>query len=108
MNKKTIAIFQNEWFDETTKGTPNIIELIDSEINVENKCIYMVMEMGDIDLSHLLKKAKQGESCCKKWCANDVATNARSCPYYSSRANVHSDLNQPTLCVRGPKLIILE
>jgi serine/threonine protein kinase len=57
MNKKTLAIFQNEInLMKRLRGRPNIIELVDSEINVENKCIYMVMEMGDIDLSHLLKK----------------------------------------------------
>lgn len=57
MNSKTQAIFQNEIdLMKKLRGRPNIIELIDSEINRERKCIYMVMEMGDIDLNHLLKK----------------------------------------------------
>ena len=60
MNRKTLSIFQNEInLMVKLKGKPNIIQLIDAEINMEKKCIYMVMEMGDIDLNHLLKKRRE-------------------------------------------------
>ena len=63
MNRKTLSIFQNEInLMVALKGKPNIIQLIDAEINMEKKCIYMVMEMGDIDLNHLLKKRKEEAS----------------------------------------------
>ena len=63
MNRKTLSIFQNEInLMVKLKGKPNIIQLIDAEINMEKKCIYMVMEMGDIDLNHLLKKRREEDS----------------------------------------------
>jgi serine/threonine-protein kinase TTK/MPS1 len=41
MNSKTQAIFQNEIdLMKKLRGRPNIIELIDSEINRERKCIW--------------------------------------------------------------------
>ena len=42
MNRKTLSIFQNEInLMVALKGKPNIIQLIDAEINMEKKCIYM-------------------------------------------------------------------
>jgi serine/threonine-protein kinase TTK/MPS1 len=41
------------------KGKPNIIQIIDSEINKEEKVLYLVIECGDIDLNKMLQIEKE-------------------------------------------------
>jgi serine/threonine-protein kinase TTK/MPS1 len=108
MNRKTLSIFQNEInLMVKLKGKPNIIQLIDAEINMEKKCIYMVMEMGDIDLNHLLKKRKEEAA------KSSVASNENFLritwqqmleAVHTIHQNriVHSDLKPANfLCVKG-------
>jgi serine/threonine-protein kinase TTK/MPS1 len=59
---------------ESLRGKSNIIQLIDYEINRAAKAILVVMEMGEIDLAHMLlkqsnsNKSKVNEHClCMYW-----------------------------------------
>jgi serine/threonine-protein kinase TTK/MPS1 len=59
IDRKTIAMFENEIdLMERLRGRDNIIQLVDSEINVSKKLIYMVMEAGEMDLAHTLENKK--------------------------------------------------
>jgi|TARA_B110000090_G_C13007052_1_gene302678 serine/threonine-protein kinase TTK/MPS1 len=52
-------MFENEIdLMERLRGRDNIIQLVDSEINVSKKLIYMVMEAGEMDLAHTLENKK--------------------------------------------------
>ena len=108
MNRKTLSIFQNEInLMVKLKGKPNIIQLIDAEINMEKKCIYMVMEMGDIDLNHLLKKRRE-EHAKKSIASNEnflrITWQQMLEAVHTIHQNriVHSDLKPANfLCVKG-------
>jgi hypothetical protein len=58
-DRKTIAMFENEIaLMERLRGRDNIIQLVDHEINISKRLIFMVMEAGDMDLAHTLEKKK--------------------------------------------------
>lgn len=66
---KTLAGFENEIeLMKQLRGHTNIIQMVDAELNLQKKSIYMVMEMGEIDLEHLLRRhrkeaAESGNRC---------------------------------------------
>ena len=60
IDKSSLSSFENEIaLLESLRGKANIVELFDSEINLENKVIYVVMEHGEIDLNKLLSKERK-------------------------------------------------
>ena len=59
-DRKTIAMFENEIeLMQRLRGRKNIIQLVDYEINISKKIIYMIMEAGDLDLAHTLEAKKK-------------------------------------------------
>ena len=59
-DKKYMASFTNEiTLLNRLRNNPNIICLIDSEVNLEKKVIYMVMELGEEDLSNMLQQQRK-------------------------------------------------
>jgi len=59
----SLSSFMNEIsLLQRLRGNPHIITLIDSEIDKENKVIYVVMEHGEIDLNSLLQRQRKEES----------------------------------------------
>ena len=62
IDKSSLSSFENEIaLLKSLRGKANIVELFDSEINLENKVIYVVMEHGEIDLNKLLSKERKQE-----------------------------------------------
>jgi len=59
MDKKTIDSYANEIaLLKSLQGNPAIIQINDSEVNLENKTIMIAMQMGDVDLNEVLKQQK--------------------------------------------------
>ena len=57
MDKKAIDSYANEIaLLKSLQGNPAIIQINDSEVNLENKSIMIAMQMGDVDLNDVLKQ----------------------------------------------------
>eukprot|EP00510_Aplanochytrium_minuta_P002063 CAMPEP_0184022432 /NCGR_PEP_ID=MMETSP0954-20121128/10600_1 /TAXON_ID=627963 /ORGANISM="Aplanochytrium sp, Strain PBS07" /LENGTH=607 /DNA_ID=CAMNT_0026304801 /DNA_START=199 /DNA_END=2022 /DNA_ORIENTATION=- len=56
----TISCFKNEIrLMESLHGQPNIIQIIDSEVNIAKQVIYVIMEFGEIDLNKRLTQKRK-------------------------------------------------
>ena len=56
MNTKAMDGYANEIaLLRKLQGRPSIIQLYDSEVDVTRKAIYLVMELGEIDLNHVVR-----------------------------------------------------
>ena len=57
IQKKAIIGYANEIkLLKRLSGNPAIIQLYDSEVSLEKKAIYLVMEIGEIDLNHVVSR----------------------------------------------------
>jgi serine/threonine protein kinase len=57
MDKKTINSYANEIrLLKSLRGNPAIIQLYDSEVDSQRKAIFLVMELGEVDLNHVLQR----------------------------------------------------
>jgi len=57
MSKKAISGYANEIaLLKRLRGNPAIIQMHESEINLQQKAIYLVMELGEVDLNYVLQK----------------------------------------------------
>jgi hypothetical protein len=57
MEKRAIDGYANEIaLLKRLRGNPAIIQLHDSEVNLQRKAIFLVMEVGEIDLNHVLQQ----------------------------------------------------
>ena len=57
MDKKTIASYANEIrLLKSLRGNPAIIQLYDSEVDLQRKAIFLAMELGEVDLNHVLQQ----------------------------------------------------
>ena len=57
MDKKTIASYANEIrLLKSLRGNPAIIQLYDSEVDLQRKAIFLTMELGEVDLNHVLQQ----------------------------------------------------
>ena len=57
MDKKAIEGYANEIsLLKRLRGNPSIIEMYDSEVDLERKSIFVVMELGEVDLNYVLKQ----------------------------------------------------
>jgi serine/threonine-protein kinase TTK/MPS1 len=57
MEKKTIDGYSNEIaLLKRLRGNPAIIQMFDSEVDLQRKAIFLVMELGEVDLSHVLQQ----------------------------------------------------
>lgn len=55
MRKKAIDAFANEIaLLKKLQGNPAIIQMFDSEVDLKRKSIFVVMELGEVDLNHVL------------------------------------------------------
>uniref|UniRef100_A0A7S2WSW6 Protein kinase domain-containing protein n=1 Tax=Mucochytrium quahogii TaxID=96639 RepID=A0A7S2WSW6_9STRA len=62
-DKSSIASFVNEIsLLERLRGNSNIIRLHDSEVDLEKKVIYMVMEHGEVDLNTMLQRGRASKT----------------------------------------------
>ena len=62
-DQKSLASYVNEIkLMDRLRCNPNIISLIDSEVNLEKRVIYMIMEHGEIDLGSLLQQKRKTSS----------------------------------------------
>lgn len=68
MDRKAIAGYSNEIaLLKRLRGNPAIIQMFDSEVDLERKAILLVMEPGEVDLNHVLQQqalqtsSKRGE-----------------------------------------------
>jgi len=59
----SLSCYQNEIsLLERLRGNPSIIQLVDSEVNLDEKVIYMVMEHGEVDLNVKLQSQRGGSN----------------------------------------------
>ena len=57
MDKKSINSYANEIrLLKSLRGNPAIIQLYDSEVDLQRKAIFLVMELGEVDLNHVLQQ----------------------------------------------------
>mmetsp|Transcript_4835 Transcript_4835/g.10513 ORF Transcript_4835/g.10513 Transcript_4835/m.10513 type:complete len:1058 (-) Transcript_4835:1044-4217(-) len=57
MDRKTINSYANEIrLLKSLRGNPAIIQLYDSEVDLQRKAIFLVMELGEVDLNHVLQR----------------------------------------------------
>jgi serine/threonine-protein kinase TTK/MPS1 len=57
MDKKGIAGYANEIaLLKRLRGNPAIIQMFDSEVDLERKAIFVTMEVGEVDLNHVLQQ----------------------------------------------------
>jgi len=57
MRKETIEGYANEIsLLKRLKGNPAIIQMYDSEVDLRRKSIFVVMELGEVDLNHVLSQ----------------------------------------------------
>lgn len=57
LDDKAIAGYSNEIaLLKRLQGNPSIIQLHDSEVDYERQAILLVMELGEVDLNHILQK----------------------------------------------------
>jgi serine/threonine-protein kinase TTK/MPS1 len=64
MDKKAIAGYANEIsLLKRLKGNPAIIQMYDSEVDLERKSIFVVMEVGEVDLNHVLQQRALSGTC---------------------------------------------
>lgn len=55
MSKKSIEGYANEIsLLRRLRGNPAIIQMYDSEVDLQRKAIYLVMELGEVDLNHVV------------------------------------------------------
>ena len=60
MKKKEVDGFSNEInLLKRLRGNPSIIQLIDAQIVLDRKSILVVMELGEVDLHHVLQQQQQ-------------------------------------------------
>jgi len=60
MDKKSIDGYANEIaLLKSLQGNPAIIEMYDSEVDLEKKTILIAMQIGDVDLNDVLKQQKE-------------------------------------------------
>jgi hypothetical protein len=64
MDKKAIEGYANEIsLLKRLRGNPAIIQMYDAEVDLERKSIFVVMELGEADLNHILQqRALSGQS----------------------------------------------
>jgi len=64
MDERSIAGYSNEIaLLKRLRGNPSIIRLLDSQVNMDRKAIFLVMEVGEVDLNHVLdQNGIKGES----------------------------------------------
>lgn len=56
MDKKAIEGYSNEIsLLQRLRGNPAIIQLYDSQVDLKRKAIFLVMEVGEVDLNHVLR-----------------------------------------------------
>jgi hypothetical protein len=57
MDKKAIEGYANEIaLLKRLRGNPAIIQMYDSEVDLERKAIFVTMELGEVDLNHVLQQ----------------------------------------------------
>ena len=57
LDRKAIAGYSNEIaLLKRLSGNPSIIQLHDSEVDLQRKAIFLVMEPGEVDLNHVMQK----------------------------------------------------
>ena len=57
MDKKSINSYANEIrLLKSLRGNPAIIRLYDNEVDLQRKAIFLVMELGEVDLNHVLQQ----------------------------------------------------
>ena len=57
MDRKAILGYANEIsLLKRLRGNPAIIQMYDSEVDLERKSIFVVMELGEVDLNHVLQQ----------------------------------------------------
>jgi len=57
MDKKGISGYANEIkLLKRLRGNPAIIQMFDSEVDLKRKAIFLVMEVGEVDLNHVLQQ----------------------------------------------------
>ncbi|VEU39317.1 unnamed protein product [Pseudo-nitzschia multistriata] len=62
MEKKAIEGYANEIsLLKRLRGNPAIIQMYDSEVDLQRKSIFVVMELGEVDLNHVLQQRALSE-----------------------------------------------
>lgn len=57
MDKRSISGYANEIaLLKRLRGNPAIIQMTDSEVDLKRKAIFVVMELGEVDLNHVLQQ----------------------------------------------------
>ena len=55
MRRKAVEGYANEIsLLRRLRGNPAIIQMYDSEVDIKRKAIYLVMELGEVDLNHVV------------------------------------------------------
>ncbi|KAL3925205.1 MAG: hypothetical protein SGILL_000562 [Bacillariaceae sp.] len=63
MTKKQIAGYANEIsLLKRLKSNPSIIRMYDSELDLKRKCLFVVMELGEVDLSYVLRQRANAQT----------------------------------------------
>jgi tRNA A-37 threonylcarbamoyl transferase component Bud32 len=64
MDQKAIEGYANEIsLLKRLRGNPAIIQIYDSEVDVQRKSIFVVMELGEVDLNHVLRQRALSGTC---------------------------------------------
>ena len=57
MDRKAIESYANEIsLLKSLRNNPSIIQMYDSQVDRERKAIFVVMELGEVDLNHVLQQ----------------------------------------------------
>jgi serine/threonine-protein kinase TTK/MPS1 len=64
MDRKAIEGYANEIsLLKSLRGNPAIIQMYDSEVDIKRKSIFLVMELGEVDLNHVLRQRALSGTC---------------------------------------------
>eukprot|EP00980_Cylindrotheca_fusiformis_P027867 scaffold22560_cov135-Cylindrotheca_fusiformis.AAC.78 len=64
MDRKAIEGYANEIsLLKRLRGNPAIIQMYDSEVDIKRKSIFVVMELGEVDLNHVLRQRALSGTC---------------------------------------------
>lgn len=64
MDRKAIEGYANEIsLLKRLRGNPAIIQMYDSEVDIKRKSIFVVMELGEVDLNHVLRQRALAGTC---------------------------------------------